>query len=141
MALLNSLKKLFGTSKDLGAAKVEELKDKTAPVVENAKEYSKDVIDKVEGAIDDVKESAQAFGEKVKNLGEDIAEKAAEKLDKLEETAENFVEDLNAKLQAKIPKNEAATPPDDLVEETAVEAADAKEPIANAEKDVEKLKE
>jgi len=141
MALLDSLKKLFGTSKDLGAAKVEELKDKAAPVVENAKGYSKDVVDKVENAIDDVKESAQAFGEKVKNLGEDIVEKAEAKLDKLEETAENFVEDLNTKLQAKIPKNEAATPPVEPVEGTVTEVADANEPIASPEKDVTKTKE
>ena len=97
MALLNSLKKLFGTSKELGAVKIEELKDKAAPVVENAKGYSKDVVDKVENAIGGAKESAHAFGEKVKTLGEDLREKAEEKLDQLEGKAENFVEDLNTK--------------------------------------------
>jgi len=50
MALLNSLKKLFGTSKDLGAAKIEELKDKAVPVVEEAKEQIKEVVDKVESS-------------------------------------------------------------------------------------------
>lgn len=107
MALKDSLKKLFGTSKKLGVVKMEELKDKANPVVENAKEFVKEVADKVENAAGGVKGSAQTFGEKAKNFGEDFIEKAGEKLDKLEDKAEIFVEDLNTKLQGKLKKPDA----------------------------------
>ncbi len=139
MALLNSLKKLFGTSKDLGAAKIEELKDKAVPVVGEAKEKAKDVVDKVESATVDIRESAKEFGEKVQDFGEDLIEKAKGKLDELEDSAENFVEDLNTKLQQKLNKSEVVpeieTTPVESVKEPVTEVADeAKESVTNAEK-------
>ena len=143
MALLDSLKKLFVTSKDLGAAKIEELKGKATPKVENTKEQARVVVDKIENATADIRESAHAFGEKVQTLGEDLVEKAQEKLDKLEASAENFVEDLNTKLQAKLPKTETVTDqaiaPVEQVEEKVTEAA--KEPVNNAEEPNKKAKE
>ncbi len=50
MGFVDSLKKLFSTSKEVAAVKTTELKEKAADSVESAKEYSKDVVEDVKAA-------------------------------------------------------------------------------------------
>ncbi len=47
MGFVDSLKKLFSTSREVAAVKTTELKEKAADSVESAKEYSKDVVEEV----------------------------------------------------------------------------------------------
>ncbi|HNX43132.1 MAG TPA: hypothetical protein PLJ84_03570 [Bacteroidales bacterium] len=86
MGLKDSLKKLFKTSKQVGAEKFEDLKEKTA--------------DKIDDVVENVAEKAQQATVKAKEIKDDIVEKAEGTLDKIEEKAEKFVDDLELKVRS-----------------------------------------
>jgi len=136
MALLDSLKRLFSTSKDVTAAKAAELKDATASKtaelkdatsvkaaelkekaaegIETAKEYTKDVAGKLEGVVAEVKIAAIEASGKAKDLGENLKEKAQVTIEKLDEKAAGLVDKLEEKIRS------SADKPKDTVEEPIV---------------------
>jgi len=67
MGLIDSLKRLFTTSKQVGAEKMGDLKEKAADTLEDAKTLGKNVADKLEDVAEDVAEKAQQAAVRQKN--------------------------------------------------------------------------
>ncbi len=99
MGLKDSLKKLFGTSKEVSSAKASELKEKATQGVETAKEYTKEVSEKLEDVVGNVKTVARETTEKVKDFGENLKDKAEDAINKLDEKAAGLVDKLEEKIR------------------------------------------
>lgn len=91
MGFINSLKKLFGTSKEAATVKSAEIKEKAADTYESAKEYTKTAADKLDDKlddmVDDIKEAAITAKEKVKEFGENLKDKTEDVIEKLDDKA------------------------------------------------------
>lgn len=92
MKFINSVKKLFGSSKQATIAKAAEIKEKASEEIESAKDYTKEVVD-------DVKSAASEATEKVKDFGENIKAKAGDMLEKLDDKAASLVNKLEEKIR------------------------------------------
>ena len=119
MGLKDSLKRLFSTSKTVGAQKVEQS-------IEQVKEFTKGNSEKADEVIgktkDNIREFAWETSEKAKDLGEKIQVKAEEAKDqieakveeawtKFEEKAVTVVDNLEAKIRGAKPDEEVITEP------------------------------
>jgi ElaB/YqjD/DUF883 family membrane-anchored ribosome-binding protein len=85
MAFLKSLKKLFGTSREVAEVKGAELKEQSIETAETAREMAKEAKEKVEEVFENVKEKTEATLEK-------LDEKAAAAVDKLEVKLRSTIE-------------------------------------------------
>jgi len=130
MGLKESLRKLFGTSKTVTVAKADELKDKAVHSVETAKEYSKDVVGKLDNAVTEVKAAAKDASVKVKDFGENLKEKAEEAIEKLDEKAAGIVDKLEEKIRGGAVETATAEPETEEPEETVVHAEVAEDQTA-----------
>jgi ElaB/YqjD/DUF883 family membrane-anchored ribosome-binding protein len=112
MGFIDSVKKLFGTTKEVSAVKADEIKGKASHGVETAKEYAKEAGVKIDEVAQDVKNKAKEAGEKVKDMGDTMKEKAEDLIEKLDEKAAVVVDKIEEKMRATLePKTETPETP------------------------------
>ncbi|MFN8134530.1 MAG: hypothetical protein U0Z17_04620 [Bacteroidales bacterium] len=154
---------MFSTSKDVATAKAEalkdatatkaakyrmprqpeagELKDKAAQGVETAKEYTKDVVEKIEEVADNLKTAAKEVTEKAKDFGENLKEKAEETIEKLDEKSCRPCRQLEGKIRSAAEPTETPVlnPVEEVITKTVADktAEVSEEPVAEASKTVE----
>jgi len=119
MGLKDSLKRLFSTSKTVGAQKVEQSIEQVIEFTKGNSEKADEVIGQTK---ENIREFARETSEKAKDLGEKIQGKAEEAKDqieakveeawaKFEEKAVFVVDNLEAKIRGAKPEEEVVAEP------------------------------
>jgi len=132
MGISESLKRLFGTTKEVGKIKLDEIKDKSSVEVDSAKDYMHEATEKIEEAVVEIKESAKVYAEKVQDYGQELVEKAKEKVDEIDVKVAGKID----KLEEKIRKSNLETKEPDDAKIDVVPEEEA--PIAEATVDENK---
>ncbi len=109
MGFVDSLKRLFSTSKEKGAEKVADIMEKASGTIPDAKEVRRNVSGKLESVSEVVVEKAHEAVHKAKEFGTDLVEKSEHLIDKLDERATHVVDKLEARIRGEELKSPASS--------------------------------